>query len=74
MIWIVGCAVGFAAYRSIAPPRITRPVPLAIVTGYDLAGGSLIASRDRPRYHRSRRLPATLALLRPTLKAYEQAD
>jgi hypothetical protein len=40
LIWIVGCAVGFAAYRSIMPPRITKPVPLAIVTSYNLAMGT----------------------------------
>jgi hypothetical protein len=40
LIWIVGCAVGFAAYRSITPPRIRTPRDLAIVTGYNLAMGT----------------------------------
>ena len=40
LIWIVGCAVGFAVYRSITPLRITNPTHLAIVTGYNLAMGT----------------------------------
>lgn len=41
MIWVVGCAVGFAAYRSITPPEyLRRPAALAIVTGYNLAMGT----------------------------------
>jgi hypothetical protein len=40
LVWVVGCAVGFAAYRSITPTRITNPRGLAIVTGYSLAMGT----------------------------------
>jgi hypothetical protein len=39
LTWVVGCAVGFAAYRSITPRRLT-PRGLAIVTGYSLAMGT----------------------------------
>jgi hypothetical protein len=40
LIWVVGCAVGFAAYRSIAPPRfLLGPRGLAFVAGYSLAMG-----------------------------------
>lgn len=38
--WIVGCAVGFAAYRSIAPPpELLNPLGLSIEMGYNLAMG-----------------------------------
>ncbi len=41
LIWVVGCAVGFAAYRSITPPMyLGKPAALAIVTGYNLAMGT----------------------------------
>jgi hypothetical protein len=40
LIWIVGCAVGFAAYRSITPAGILTPRALAIVTGYNLVMGT----------------------------------
>jgi hypothetical protein len=40
LIWIVGCAVGFAAYRSITPLRITTLRGQAIVSGYSLAMGT----------------------------------
>ena len=41
LLWIFGCAVGFAAYRSITPSRlITTPRSLVLVTGYDLAMGT----------------------------------
>jgi hypothetical protein len=40
LVWVVGCAVGFAAYRSITPAHITNPRGLAIVTGYSLAMGT----------------------------------
>jgi hypothetical protein len=40
LIWIVGCAVGFTAYRTITPPRIPTPRGLAIVMGYNLAMGT----------------------------------
>ena len=41
LIWVVGCAVGFAAYRSITPPLgIMTPRGRAIVTGYGIAMGT----------------------------------
>jgi hypothetical protein len=41
LIWIVGCAVGFSAYRSITPsPADLTPSGLVIVTGYNLAMGT----------------------------------
>lgn len=39
LTWIVGCAVGFSAYRSITPRGILGPRPLAVVTSYSLAMG-----------------------------------
>ena len=39
LIWVVGCAVGFAAYRWITPPHIGIFRGLAIVSGYSLAMG-----------------------------------
>ena len=44
LIWVVGCALGFAAYRSITPARIARPRDLAIVTGYSLAMGAALGA------------------------------
>jgi hypothetical protein len=43
LIWVVGCAVGFAAYRSITPPRM-KPREWAIVTGYSLAMGTALGT------------------------------
>ena len=40
LVWVVGCAVGFAAYRSIMPARISQIRGRAIVTGYSLAMGT----------------------------------
>jgi hypothetical protein len=40
LLWVVGCAIGFAAYRSIMPTGLDSPRALAIVTGYNLAMGT----------------------------------
>jgi hypothetical protein len=39
LIWVVGCAVGFAAYRWITPPHIATSGGLRIVSGYSLVMG-----------------------------------
>jgi hypothetical protein len=45
LTWVVGCAVGFAAYRSIAPPRhFLSSRGLAIVTGYGFAMGMVFGT------------------------------
>src|SRR5262245_22800443 len=40
MIWVFGCAVGFAAYQSITPRRIPALSSLILVSGYSLAMGT----------------------------------
>lgn len=45
LIWIVGCAVGLAAYRSIAPPPdMLTPLRLAIEVAYNLAMGMVFGT------------------------------
>jgi hypothetical protein len=40
LIWIVGCAVGFAAYRSISPARLPMLRGRIVVSSYSLAMGT----------------------------------
>ena len=40
LIWVVGCALGFAAYRSITPLNVWPPIWRTIVMSYSLAMGT----------------------------------
>src|SRR4051794_5860188 len=40
MIWVFGCAVGFAAYQSVTPRRSPALSSLILVSGYSLAMGT----------------------------------
>jgi hypothetical protein len=44
LAWVVGCAVGFTAYRSITPAPIPTIRGVAIVTGYNLAMGTAVGT------------------------------
>jgi hypothetical protein len=40
LVWVVGCAIGFAAYRSIMPDRLAMSRWLAVATGHSLVMGT----------------------------------